>query len=103
MACSRSRSEEHTSELQSHRDLHSFPTRRSSDLVRGKFIQVESRMSQTGANADEWVPMKPGLDGVLALGLAHVIMKTGGRRPDAAGRAGTLIEGWAGEIGRASC
>src|SRR5476649_2899447 len=28
------RSEEHTSELQSHRDLHSFPTRRSSDLGR---------------------------------------------------------------------
>src|SRR5882672_3315675 len=28
------RSEEHTSELQSHRDLHSFPTRRSSDLLR---------------------------------------------------------------------
>src|ERR1044072_8859961 len=28
------RSEEHTSELQSHRDLHSFPTRRSSDLCR---------------------------------------------------------------------
>src|SRR5215211_2532803 len=28
------RSEEHTSELQSHRDLHSFPTRRSSDLFR---------------------------------------------------------------------
>src|ERR1035437_4958009 len=27
-----SRSEEHTSELQSRRDLHSFPTRRSSDL-----------------------------------------------------------------------
>src|SRR5476649_1690483 len=29
---SSTRSEEHTSELQSHRDLHSFPTRRSSDL-----------------------------------------------------------------------
>src|ERR1035437_8574084 len=28
------RSEEHTSEIQSHRDLHSFPTRRSSDLQR---------------------------------------------------------------------
>src|SRR5215218_9191135 len=26
------RSEEHTSELQSHSDLHSFPTRRSSDI-----------------------------------------------------------------------
>src|SRR5476649_1349965 len=31
----RQRSEEHTSELQSHRDLHSFPTRRSSDLAGG--------------------------------------------------------------------
>src|SRR5882672_10592037 len=31
------RSEEHTSELQSHSDLHSFPTRRSSDLVRLSF------------------------------------------------------------------
>src|SRR5882672_2702217 len=30
--CFLTRSEEHTSELQSHRDLHSFPTRRSSDL-----------------------------------------------------------------------
>src|SRR5882672_7337966 len=30
---SRKRSEEHTSELQSHSDLHSFPTRRSSDLT----------------------------------------------------------------------
>src|SRR4030095_10372057 len=28
-----SRSEEHTSALQSHSDLHSFPTRRSSDLA----------------------------------------------------------------------
>src|SRR5476649_2353321 len=31
------RSEEHTSELQSHRDLHSFPTRRSSDLGTGYY------------------------------------------------------------------
>ena len=40
--------------------------------VRGKFVQVKSRMSQTGANADEWVAIKPGFDGMLALGLAHV-------------------------------
>src|SRR5262249_9484595 len=26
--------------------------------IRGKFVQVEYRMSQTGANADEWVPVK---------------------------------------------
>ena len=42
------------------------------DLAYGRsFVQVESRMSQTGANADEWVPVRPGTEGVLALGVAH--------------------------------
>src|SRR5215211_1864199 len=35
------RSEEHTSELQSHRDLHSFPTRRSSDLAASRSCSAE--------------------------------------------------------------
>jgi len=65
---------------------------------RGKFVQVEYRMSQTGANADEWVPVKPGTEGVLALGLAHVIMKSGAHKPADAGRAGMLIAGWAGAL-----
>lgn len=46
--------------------------------VRGTFVQVESRMSQTGANADEWIPTRPGTDGALALGLAHVILRDRG-------------------------
>jgi len=54
---------------------------------RGKFVQVEARMSQTGANADEWVPVNPGTEGVLALGLAHVILKSKLRPGDAAGLA----------------
>jgi anaerobic selenocysteine-containing dehydrogenase len=62
--------------------------------IRGSFVQVESRMSQTGANADEWVPARPGTEGVLALGLAHVIMAAKTRPAAAAGRAGALIEGW---------
>jgi menaquinone reductase, molybdopterin-binding-like subunit len=62
--------------------------------IRAKFVQVEPRMSQTGANADEWVPAKPGTEGVLALGLAHVILKSKLRTPEQAGRAGQLIEGW---------
>src|SRR5882672_6628996 len=45
----RSRSEEHTSELQSHSDLHSFPTRRSSDLDRG--ISVMSGSDTGNASA----------------------------------------------------
>jgi anaerobic selenocysteine-containing dehydrogenase len=62
--------------------------------VRGTFVQVESRMSQTGANADEWVPARPGTEGVVALGLAHVIIAEKLRPANAAGRAGALIEGW---------
>ena len=61
---------------------------------RAKFVQVEPRMSQTGANADEWIPAKPGTEGVLALGLAHVIMNEGLGSEEDAGRAGSLIEGW---------
>ncbi len=56
--------------------------------IRGMFVQVESRMSQTGANADQWVPVKPGTEGVLALGLAHVIMAAKLRPAGAGGRAG---------------
>jgi len=38
--------------------------------IRGKLVQVESRMTATGASADEWVPAKPGTEGVVALALA---------------------------------
>ena len=43
--------------------------------VRGHFVQIESRVSQTGASADEWVAIRPGTEGTLALGLAHVILR----------------------------
>ena len=60
---------------------------------RGKLVQVEPRMSLTGANADEWVPAKPGTEGIVALGLANVIV-TNKLRPAAGGRAAAAIEGW---------
>ncbi len=66
--------------------------------VRGLFVQVEARMSQTGANADHWVPVTPGTEGVLALGLAHAIVAGKLRAGDAAGRAGAQIDGWAGGL-----
>lgn len=62
---------------------------------RGKFVQVEARMSQTGASADEWVPVRPGSEGVLALGLAHVIVTAGIRKAVEGGQAGALVDGWA--------
>src|SRR5207253_8231307 len=66
--------------------------------VRGRFVQVEPRMSQTGANADEWVAIRPGTEGILALGLAHVILSAKLRPANAAGRAGSSIEGWSGGL-----
>jgi anaerobic selenocysteine-containing dehydrogenase len=66
--------------------------------VRGRMVQVEARMSQTGANADEWVPVNPGTEGVLALGIANAIMTANLRPAGAAGPAGAAIEGWSGGL-----
>lgn len=42
---------------------------------RGKVVHVEPRFSLTAANADEWVPVKPGTEGALALAMAYVIVQ----------------------------
>jgi anaerobic selenocysteine-containing dehydrogenase len=41
----------------------------------GKVVQVEPRLSNTAAKSDQWIPINPGTEGALALGLAHVIIK----------------------------
>jgi anaerobic selenocysteine-containing dehydrogenase len=41
----------------------------------GKVVQIEPRLSHTAAKADNWIPIKTGTEGALALGLAHVIVK----------------------------
>lgn len=61
---------------------------------RAKFVQVESRMSQTGANADEWIACRPGTEGAFALGIAHVILSEKLAPQGAGSRAGALISGW---------
>lgn len=43
------------------------------DSPRGVLIQAEPKMTLTGANADLWVPVRPGAEGVLALGIANVL------------------------------
>lgn len=67
--------------------------RRGRPGVRGALVQVEARITPTGASADEWVAAKPGTEGVLALGIAHVIL-TEKLKPATTGRATALIEGW---------
>lgn len=43
---------------------------------RGKLVVVDSRLNVTAAKADEWIPIRPGTLGALALGIAHVLIKS---------------------------
>src|SRR5437773_1617616 len=99
------RSEEHTSELQSHHDLHSFPTRRSSDLGRGveslergpkavrirrprRFVIITHHI-----HIDVWNEYRPrvGVEvgGVRALQRQRLpaVLERAGKRPEEIGRA----------------
>ena len=51
--------------------------RQGRPAVRGRVVQVEPRLSISGANADEWIPVKPGTEGILALGMAYTILEEG--------------------------
>ena len=42
---------------------------------KGTLIQIEPRLSNTAAKADQWIPVKPGTESILALGIACVIIK----------------------------
>ena len=41
---------------------------------RGILVQAEPKMTLTGMNADLWVPVRPGTEGTLALGIANVLV-----------------------------
>jgi molybdopterin-containing oxidoreductase family iron-sulfur binding subunit len=43
--------------------------------TRGGFVYVGPRLNLTAANADTWIPIRPGTEGVLALGMMHVILQ----------------------------
>lgn len=44
---------------------------------RGKLVHFDPRLSPTGARADEWLPIVPGTEGALALGIASVLVAEG--------------------------
>ena len=49
---------------------------RQGDRERGTLVHVDSRFSMTAANADEWVHVKPGMEGLLALSIAQVLVSS---------------------------
>ncbi|MGO9331800.1 MAG: molybdopterin-dependent oxidoreductase, partial [Steroidobacteraceae bacterium] len=42
---------------------------------RGVLVQIEPKMTLTGANADRWIVIAPGTEGVFALGLARELLQ----------------------------
>ncbi len=58
--------------------------RKGRDRRRGLFFQFEARMSQTGSVADEWIPLRPGTEGLVALALGKLVAEArGGPMPKA--------------------
>ncbi|TKB10426.1 molybdopterin-dependent oxidoreductase [Desulforhopalus sp. IMCC35007] len=46
-------------------------------LDRATVVAVDPRLTTSAAKANEWLPLMPGSDGALALGIAHVILSEG--------------------------
>jgi anaerobic selenocysteine-containing dehydrogenase len=47
--------------------------RKGVDGQRGVLVQIESKMTLTGANADRWLVVRPGTEGILALGIINAL------------------------------
>lgn len=58
--------------------------RRGDPKHRGHFIQFESRMSQTASKADEWIPIVPGTEGLVALAIGRLVAEARGTAMPAA-------------------
>ena len=58
--------------------------RRGNPKLRGYFVQFEPRLSQTAAKADEWIPIQPGTEGMVALAIGRLVAEAkGGDMPAA--------------------
>ncbi len=76
--------------------------REAQTKMRGKFVQFESRMSSTAGKADEWVPLRPGTEAMVALAIGRLALELrGGPLPrafadvdvkDAAAKSGIKLE-----------
>ena len=65
-----------------HHGLGYGQSRQGRDDHRGRFVQIEPRMTLSGAAADEWIPANPGTEGIIALAMANRIVSQGGYQGD---------------------
>jgi anaerobic selenocysteine-containing dehydrogenase len=74
--------------------------RRGTPDRRGKLVQIESRLSVTAIKADEWVPIQPGAEGLLALGVANMMIKEGLYNKEFVDHLGSGFENWQDKSGK---
>ena len=61
---------------------------------RPRWVQIDVRHSRTAARADEWVPVRPGTYGAVALGIAYVLLREGLYDHERIGERVLGIEDW---------
>jgi thiosulfate reductase/polysulfide reductase chain A len=59
------------------RNLRMWGKIRREKAPRTKVVVIDPRYSLTASKADEWIPINPGTDAALAMGIAHVIIRDG--------------------------
>lgn len=64
----------------------------------GTFVHAAPRMGVTGSKADVWLPARPGSAGVLALGIAHMLIKERYARSEFLGDHVNGFEDWVDEV-----
>ncbi len=57
---------------------------------KGHFVFIGPRLNTSGQNADEWFPIQPGTEAIVALSMANVIARSGGD----AGPYASLLSGY---------
>ena len=66
-----------TDPLSSNRQVPNTINKFGDILDRGTVVCIDPRLSTSAAKATEWLPIKPGEDGALAAGIAHLLLTEG--------------------------
>jgi molybdopterin-containing oxidoreductase family iron-sulfur binding subunit len=79
---------EHARQLAEARDVQAHPDGGA------RLVSVGPRLSMTVSNADEWLPARPGSEGILALAVARVAIENGAGAPEHQALLGGLLAGF---------
>jgi anaerobic selenocysteine-containing dehydrogenase len=64
-----------------------------------RWVQIDTRLSRTAASADQWIPVRPGTYGTLALGMAYLLAKEGLYDAETVSQRVSGWEDWTDETG----